>query len=725
MSLLICSSGQEKYTTTGFQTLDNDEVLTSTAQAAGLQNPASFTNNINPVVKIPRNAEVALKSASYFKNDMFQIGSNTSFAFYFGEYLRSRFAYFPNKSLHETTNFPIPMPIPKGTYNMRTFANAISEAFDTYLSHPDLRRYAWAEPADAQGDGVNNFGLIFNIQQGNYDEPVDIVSEGYLEEESIMSEWKTTTNQFAWTKTNLRYSGTATADADNNYGILETAPLTQKGGRMSWDVTNSATAGFRVGLTRPTARDKDRTEPSNFSSGGDIDVFFDYVLDYDGETFKLYHAVVGDDKETMIMKEIRYYDNVDANFEPHLSTYEDEIHAPMIKGSPWTNTDAESTPVNVSFLVSGEDMTIQYIDSSAKVFTLTDTRLCLNSNNAVIAFTPERNVFPKPTGLTTHALYPKVNTKQNLGYLVLGQYDAPVYFYGTGGESIFENGDPLQGSVYKYPQIADPTIAGGRRSAGDSFYGRSVLEGQMKTKEIALLVDRAKPYQSSLTAADPQKQYVGLAGPIPPAEGIPPVRDKEGDPIITGADDANSIAYGRSIILVPSTSGIGDNKVKGVYCTETSDVSTLLGFPNRTTLESNRGVGRNYLYENELTPLSTGPPTDTDGAFFGFYVGSDAAPTFSRGQMFLRIPQFTHQSQNFGKGIPSKIISSLPPATDTGDSGEVYYEPSNMTYVSLNNPVELNINILTLEIVDKQDQLIEGLSKSSTFVLHVRQKSKM
>jgi len=81
MSLLICSSGQEKYTTTGFQTLDNNEVLTSTAQAAGIQNPASFTNNINPVVKIPPNSEVALKSASYFKNKMFQIGSNTSFAF--------------------------------------------------------------------------------------------------------------------------------------------------------------------------------------------------------------------------------------------------------------------------------------------------------------------------------------------------------------------------------------------------------------------------------------------------------------------------------------------------------------------------------------------------------------------------------------------------------------------------------------------------------------------
>jgi hypothetical protein len=66
----------------------------------------------------------------------------------------------------------------------------------------------------------------------------------------------------------------------------------------------------------------------------------------------------------------------------------------------------------------------------------------------------------------------------------------------------------------------------------------------------------------------------------------------------------------------------------------------------------------------------------------------------------------------------------LPPASDDGTAGEIYYEPSNMTYVALNNPAELNINVLTLEIVDKQDQLIEGLSKSSTFVLHVRQKDK-
>lgn len=720
MSLLICSSGQEKYTTTGFQTLDNDEVLTSTAQGHGLQDPASFTNNINPVVKIPPNAEVALKSASYFKNKMFQVGSNTSFAFYFGEYLRSRWGLDPNKSLDETTNFPIPIPIPKGTYNMRTFANELShQLFDTYMSHPDLFRKGWVEPADAQGDGVHTKGLIFNFQQGDRATLTNVTTQ--FQTLSIVRPWTTTTNQFTWTEGTLLYDGTGAANADNNYGILETAPISQRGGRMTWDVTASVTDGFRIGLTRPTARDG-REEPRHYTSGGAIDVFFDYVLDYDGSTFRLYHAVIGDDKETLLMKEIEYYSNTAASFTPALNSGGYGIqYAAMHDGGLWTDTKAgtagtsPSTPARVDFIVSGEDITIEYLDNNGDLFTLTDTRLCVEGNTGTEARTPVRNKFPKPTGLTTQALYAKVNTKQALGQLTLTQFDAP-----TLATSIFENGSAAEGIIYKYPIIGSDS-ADGKSSAGHSFYGRSVLEGQMNTREIAILVDRSQPYQSSLTTT--QKQYVGLAGPN---GATPPVREGEGDPLIptTAVDDALSIAYGRSLILVPSTSGVGANKVKGSYCTETSDVSALLGFPDDTVVESNRGYGYNYLFANELTQDSTSPPTHTEGAFFGFYVGSTDAPAFSRGQMFLRVPQFTHQSQNFGKGIPSKIISSLPPASDDGTAGEIYYEPSNMTYIALNNPTELNINVLTLEIVDKQDQLIEGLSKSSTFVLHVRQKDK-
>ena len=724
MSLLICSSGQEKYTTTGFQTLDNSNVLTSTSQAAGIQNPASFTNNINPVVKIAPNSEVALKSASYFKNKMFQIGSNTSFAFYFGQYLRSRYGLAPNLSLSETTNFPIPMPIPKGTYNMRTFANALSECFDTYISHPDLFRYCWVEPAAIQGDTENTKGLIFNFQQGQTAELTNASTE--LATSSVVNEWKTTTAEFAWVPATLRYTGSATADVDNNYGILETAPISQRGGTMTWNVENSKTSGFRIGLTRPTARDDGRQEPQIFNSGGDIDVFFDYVLDFDGTTFRLYHCV--EQGGSLVMKEITYYSNDKTHFTPNLDAGPYGFqYAAMHDGGLWTNakaatasTTSPSTPKTVDFIVSGEDITIQYTDNNDDLFTLTDTRLCIAGNANVLAQTPTRNLFPKPTGLTTQALYAKVNTKENSGYLTLTQLDAPTH--GSGTQSIFEDGDAAQGIIYQYPQISDTTIAGGRRSAGSSFWGRSQLEGSMKTDLIAKLVDRAEPYQSGLTTA--QKQYVGLGGPT---GATPPVRITEGDPLIPdpAVEDALGIAYCRSIVLVPSTEGVGANTIKGSYATETSDVSALFGFPNDTLLGSNRDQGSSYLAADAPTATSTAPPTNTLGAFHGWYIGSTEAPTFSRGQMFLRIPQFTHTSQNFGKGIPSKIISSLPPATDNGTAGEVYYEPANLTYIALNNPSELNINVLTLQVVDKQDQLVEGLSKSSTFVLHVRQKSKM
>ncbi len=719
MSLLICSSGQEKYTTTGFQTLDNDNVLTSTAVAAGIQDPASFTNNINPVVKIPPNSEVALKSASYFKSKMFQIGSNTSFAFYFGEYLRSRFGLEPNKSLSELTNFPIPIPIPKGTYNMRTFANALSGCFDTYISHPDLFRNCWVEPAAEQGDLTHLKGLIFNFEQGKTDALVDASTE--LATSSTVNEWKTGQAEFfAWSAATLRYTGSALADADNNYGILETAPISQRGGTMSWNVENSKTSGFRIGLTRPTARDG-REEPQIFNSGGDIDVFFDYVLDYNGSTYRLYHCV--EEAGALVMKEITYYSNDKTHFTPNLDAAGySKKYLPMQDGGLWTDTKAAaagtdpSTPVSVDFIVSGEDITIQYTDNNEDVYALTDTRLCVTTNANVLAQTPTRNLFPKPTGLTTQALYAKVNTKEANGFLTLTKFEAPTPGNQT---SIFENADAAQGIIYRYPQISDATIAGGRRSAGSSFWGRSVLDGDMKTREIALLVDRAEPYQSGLTKA--QKQYVGLGGPN---GATPPVRITEGDPLIPdpAVEDALGIAYVRSMILVPSTDGVGANTIKGSYATETSDVSALFGLPNDTFVGSNRAQGYSYLSANAPSATSTGPPTDTLGAFHGWYLGSEEAPVFSRGQMFLRIPQFTHTSQNFGKGIPSKIISSLPPATDNGTAGEIYYEPANMTYVALNNPTELNINVLTLEVVDKQDQLIEGLSKSSTFVLHVRQK---
>ena len=109
------------------------------------------------------------------------------------------------------------------------------------------------------------------------------------------------------------------------------------------------------------------------------------------------------------------------------------------------------------------------------------------------------------------------------------------------------------------------------------------------------------------------------------------------------------------------------------------------------------------------------PPTATIGAMYGWYVGSDDSPIVARGNYFLRCPTLTHQSFNFGKGIPSKIIGTFPNAGPTGrDMGHMYYSPNNLTYLKLNNPSPITINELTLEIVDKNEEIVKDLGQSTT-----------
>ena len=54
MSLLILSSGQDKYDSASLMEVDESN-LPQSAQVQGLQNPASFSNSIMPTITIPKN----------------------------------------------------------------------------------------------------------------------------------------------------------------------------------------------------------------------------------------------------------------------------------------------------------------------------------------------------------------------------------------------------------------------------------------------------------------------------------------------------------------------------------------------------------------------------------------------------------------------------------------------------------------------------------------------
>ena len=50
----------------------------------------------------------------------------------------------------------------------------------------------------------------------------------------------------------------------------------------------------------------------------------------------------------------------------------------------------------------------------------------------------------------------------------------------------------------------------------------------------------------------------------------------------------------------------------------------------------------------------------------------------------------------------------------------MYYSPNEMTYLKLNNPSPITINELTLEVVDKNEEIVKDLGQSTTVILHVK-----
>ena len=95
MSLVICSSAQDKYQSEGNLVTTRGQILPVSLLAPGMQNPAQFTNNINPVMTIPANSQVALKDISFSKNSVFKIGNNVSLSVYVGEVFLFLFHFNP------------------------------------------------------------------------------------------------------------------------------------------------------------------------------------------------------------------------------------------------------------------------------------------------------------------------------------------------------------------------------------------------------------------------------------------------------------------------------------------------------------------------------------------------------------------------------------------------------------------------------------------------------
>tara|TARA_S200002703_G_scaffold131662_1_gene119273 strand:+ start:6775 stop:8703 length:1929 start_codon:yes stop_codon:yes gene_type:complete len=136
-----------------------------------------------------------------------------------------------------------------------------------------------------------------------------------------------------------------------------------------------------------------------------------------------------------------------------------------------------------------------------------------------------------------------------------------------------------------------------------------------------------------------------------------------------------------------------------------------------------------------------GPPTDfTNTQFTLGYVGQPVSiPTASTNvattnesstvpklisniSLFIRLNNFTQSSMNARMGTLSKIVAHLPRFDNSGnETGGLYFEPHEKTYVALNNTEPLYINSFDVDIVYENETLCTALSGKTIICFHIRQ----
>ncbi len=89
--------------------------------------------------------------------------------------------------------------------------------------------------------------------------------------------------------------------------------------------------------------------------------------------------------------------------------------------------------------------------------------------------------------------------------------------------------------------------------------------------------------------------------------------------------------------------------------------------------------------------------------------------------LFIRLNNFTQNSMNARQGTSSKIVAHLPRFDNSGnETGGLYFEPHEKTYLALNNPDEILINSFDVDFVYENEQLCTALSGKSIVCFHIR-----
>ena len=176
-------------------------------------------------------------------------------------------------------------------------------------------------------------------------------------------------------------------------------------------------------------------------------------------------------------------------------------------------------------------------------------------------------------------------------------------------------------------------------------------------------------------------------------------------------------------------------------------------YPYKGLITGDKGIANNWTlvfsenflgFEPEYQPDKLAPSLDRMRLSLGFDkdlvleasasgVGtaevsfiSDVIPDFiqPKGSMFVRMKNMSINSYNANKSSISNIIYSIPRFDVRGNTeGNMFYEPAERVYVSLNNATKMILNTVEIDFVDINERIIDDLVGNTIVVLHFRKRS--
>jgi hypothetical protein len=91
--------------------------------------------------------------------------------------------------------------------------------------------------------------------------------------------------------------------------------------------------------------------------------------------------------------------------------------------------------------------------------------------------------------------------------------------------------------------------------------------------------------------------------------------------------------------------------------------------------------------------------------------------------LFIRLNNFTQTTMNARMGTLSKIVAHLPRFDNSGnETGGLYFEPHEKTYLALNNTEPIYINSFDVDIVYENETLCTALTGKTIICFHIREK---